>query len=310
VSAFSTDAKDEIAAADFEKACCPSAFWHAIVAFAGEKRDGAVIVRLRRRSSTRAALRAARAIGARAALKAPAASRTRRSTRLEISPDEVTRRAAGRVGARACCRRAFVRGAFLACGSVEDPRRGYHLEFACAHDAGARRLADSLASLGIDAGVSRRRGRRLVYIKQAAAVIDLLAQMRASRAVLAFDDVLAVRATKNAIRRKVNSELANAARVASAAVRQRDAVLRVAGRAGADRLGPGLREAIRLRIAHPEASLSELGARARPPVTKTTMAYRMRVLQRLARSDPQAERSHRKPNAQHPRGRRAWPPNV
>jgi len=298
VTAFSGDAKDEIAGAAFENPCCPAAFWRAVSAFAGSRsgkrpsfddRRSAALA-FRRTSAARAALRAAKAIGVWAALKKPRDAQ-HRTKRLEIVADAPPQRQARRALGRACCRRAFVRGAFLACGSVEDPRRGYHLEFACADDDGARSLSGTLAALGIDAGVSRRRGRPLVYVKGSSAVVDLLGQMAASRAVLAFDDVLAVRATKNAIRRKVNCELANAARAASSAARQREAALRLVNSAGLARLAAGTREAIRLRIAHPERSLGELGALARPPVTKTTMAYRLRCLERLVRSGSAGERS-------------------
>lgn len=193
------------------------------------------------------------------------------------SPIAVSARTPG----RACCRRAWLRGAFLACGSVTDPARSYHLEFFCRDDASARELCETLAALGIDAAMSRRRGRPRAYVKGAEAVADILGQMGASQAVFALDNMRAVRQTKNVIRRVVNSESANAARAAASSVRQRDAAMRAIKTVGLGELSSALAQAAQLRIAHPDLTLAELAARARPRVTKSTMGYRMRALEKL-----------------------------
>ncbi len=239
------------------------------------------IVVTERSAVARAALRAARAAG----LDLHASHRTtgRFRSHAEIVVGGVTPSAdPGGPPARLCCRRAWLRGAFLASGSVTDPHRGYHLEFFCRRDDDARALTRALSSFDVDAGVTRRRGRPLVYVKGAAAVGELLGHMGASRAVLALDDLLALRSTKNAIRRRVNSEAANAARAAASSARQLEAARRIASRLGLERLSPAVREAARLRLAHPDRTLAELGKRAKPPVTKSSMAYRFRALARAA----------------------------
>jgi DNA-binding protein WhiA len=185
--------------------------------------------------------------------------------------------------ARSCCRRAWLRGAFLACGSVSDPARGYHLELFCRDDAAARALTQGLADFNIDAGISRRRHRALVYVKGVQAVADLLAQMGASNAVLILDDLRARRETKNVIRRSVNAETANAARAGAASARQREAAVALLGKAGLKLLTAPLREAARLRVAHPDLTLAELAKRTKPAVTKAAMGYRLRTLERLAK---------------------------
>lgn len=184
---------------------------------------------------------------------------------------------------RSCCRRAWLRAAFLACGSVTDPARGYHLELFCRDDAAARALTHGLADLSIDAGISRRRHRTLVYIKGAQVVADLLARMGATNAVLILDELRARRETKNVIRRAVNAETANAARAGSASARQREAAVALLGKAGLKLLSPAIREAVRLRVAHPDLTLAQLAARTKPAVTKSTMGYRLRTLERLAK---------------------------
>jgi len=289
VSGFSGDAKDEVAGVELERACCAASFVGALARFSNRRalgrfgvRSDRVIASSERASIARAALRAARHAGVDAHSKRFVDARLGRAEILAVISDAPIS-ALARPPARACCRRAWLRGAFLASGSVADPHRGYHLELFCPDDDAARALGDALALFGIDLGIARRRGRPLGYVKGAKSVADLLGHMGASRSVLTLDDVLAVRATKNAIRRKVNSELANAKRAAVCAARQRDAALRVADRLGLAALTPALREAARLRIAHPSHSLAELAAGARPSITKAAMAARMRTLERLAR---------------------------
>ena len=278
---FSADAKDEIAAVAFDRACCPATFVRALAAFSG---GGATrISSARRATAARAALRAAKlaGIGAVHAHPGRAPRRAVAHGAIELAHDAPLLPEAA-APARACCRRTWLRAAFLACGSASDPHRAYHLEFVPPDDGAARALAKGLGALGIDAGVSRRRARPLVYLKGAAAVADLLGRMGAARAVLALDDLLAVRYTKNATRRRVNSEAANAARAAATSVRQRQAALRIVRGMRGRSLSSALREAAQLRIAHPDYTLSELAARARPPVTKAAMAYRLREIERLA----------------------------
>jgi len=275
---FSQDAKDEIAAVRFERECCPASFVRGLAAFSGG--HGSRILSTDRAAVARAALRAAKSAGLTLQVKAARGRRFGKGA-LEIGGD-TTLAIAPRVPPRICCRHAWLRGAFLACGSVADPRRAYHLEFFCRRDEQARALSEALATLAIDVGITRRRGRPLVYVKGASTVAELLGHLGAARAVLALDDLLALRYTKNATRRRVNSEAANAARAAATSARQRDAALRVVRRLGVERLSSPLREAARLRIAHPDYTLAELASRARPAVSKAAMAYRLREIERLA----------------------------
>jgi cell division protein WhiA len=291
---YSADAKDEIARARFDRACCPGTFVRALAAFSRRARltgasdarpntDRGIIVRTERGAIARAALKAAKL----ACIDAHATQMT--GTRFHDGHVVVVA-AAGNAAlparldppGRSCCRRAWLRAAFLACGSVTDPARGYHLELFCRDDAAARALAKGFAELSIDAGISRRRHRTLVYVKGAQTVADLLAHMGATNAVLILDDLRARRETKNVIRRAVNAETANAARAGSASARQREAAVALLGKARLKMLTPAIREAARLRVAHPDLTLAELAARTRPAVTKSTMGYRLRTMERLA----------------------------
>ncbi len=276
---FSGDAKDEIARVRFERSCCPAAFLRGMARVA--RRHGAhTILMTERGAAARAAISAARAAGIPLSADRKQTKRFAGHALFDVKGDAPL--LGSQPPARGCCRRAWLRGAFLAGGSVTDPGRAYHLEFFCRDDAAARLVCDTLALLGIDAGLSRRRGRPLVYVKGAQAVADVLAQLGASQAVFALDNVRAVRQTKNDIRRRVNSESANAARAAASSVRQRDAAMRAIRAVGLGRLSAELAQAAQLRIAHPDLTLSELAARARPRITKATMGYRMRALERVA----------------------------
>jgi DNA-binding protein WhiA len=290
-SRYSGDAKDEVARVRFERECCPASFLRGMSRFS-RAGASATIVATERGSIARAALSAAKAAGVHAIAGRQRTTRLADRTLFTVVADAPLAAAAAAPG-RSCCRRAWLRGAFLACGSVTDPARSYHLEFFCRDDAAARGLCETLAALHIDAGMSRRRGRPLAYVKGAEAVADILGQMGASQAVFALDNTRAVRQTKNTIRRVVNSESANAARAAASSARHREAAMRAIKSIGLSRMSAALAQAAQLRIAHPELTLAELAARARPRVTKATMGYRMRALMRLGDGRAKTRRAMR-----------------
>ena len=284
-SQFSGDAKDAIARVRFERSCCPAQLLRGMVLASSSRRASPKpqrIVLTERGSVARLALAAAKRAGIGAHATKQHTRRLVNRTVFVVDADQAIGSAA-HPPARACCRRAWLRGAFLASGSATDPARAYHLEFFCRNDAAARAICENLAALDVDAAMSRRRGRPLVYVKGVDAVADILGQMGATQAVFALDNVRAVRQTKNDIRRRVNSESANAARAARSSARHREAAMRAIRDGGLGRLSPALAQAAQLRIAHPDLTLGELAARARPRVTKATMGYRMRELERIAR---------------------------
>ena len=285
---FSRDAKDEVAAAHFNRTCCSAAFVRALQLYAKISRHSAqtaLTVASERASVARAVIAAAHAAGVDA--RTPRASSHRAGKRWAVTLPASNKRADSRpsdrvpIPQRTCCRRAWLRAAFLACGSVSNPSHGYHLEFFCRDERGARALTQLISGFGIDVGVGRRRRRPLVYVKDAVAVSALLGQMGANHAVLRLEGQRALNQTKNAIRRTVNSEAANAARAAASAARQRDAATRAIAKLGIIRISPALREAAQLRIAYPTRTLRELARAARPPISKAAMASRLRLLERL-----------------------------
>jgi hypothetical protein len=181
-----------------------------------------------------------------------------------------------------CDRLTEVRAAFLACGSLAAGSRGYHLEFVARSEAIAERLHWMLRSAGASPKRTRRKRRTVLYFKDFDAIVELLTRIGAFGAVLALEDVRALRETKNRIHRLVNTEAANLQRSAQAAAAHRRAIEYLQSAYGLPRLTPALREVAELRLLHPHESLAELGRRCSPPIAKPTVSGRLGALCRLA----------------------------
>jgi DNA-binding transcriptional regulator WhiA len=181
-----------------------------------------------------------------------------------------------------CDRIIEIRAAFLACGSLAAGTHGYHLEFVLADVALADRLVWMLRSTGRAPKRTTRKRRAVLYYKDFEAIVDVLTLIGAFGAVLHLEDVRALRETKNRIHRLVNTEAANLDRAASAAAAQRRVIDYVANAYGLSELSPPLREIAELRLAHPDESLAELGARCNPPIAKPTVSSRLSALSKIA----------------------------
>ncbi|MDO4436793.1 MAG: DNA-binding protein WhiA [Coriobacteriaceae bacterium] len=191
------------------------------------------------------------------------------------------------VAARACCRRAFVRGSLIAGGFVADPRGDFHLEIAVQGEQFAHDLASLLDGMGARARVNPRRGAYAVYVKSADDIKLLLSKLGAPRAVAEIEEARAVKHVKNEVNRRVNAELANQTRSAGAAQRQLELIAEV------ERLGlrPGLPQVLevfcRLRETHPDLSLRDLGEVADPPLSKSALYHRVLRLEKMVQEAAQ-----------------------
>jgi DNA-binding protein WhiA len=182
-----------------------------------------------------------------------------------------------RLLARSCCRAAHLRGAFVAAGSVSAPHAPGHLELRAASPAAASALARAAAEDGLALRVVRRRTHAAAYTKSKAAIRDLLALLGAHEAVLAYEEADVIARTRGRANRVTNFDRANLTRLGRAARAQRRAIAGL----DLDGLDAGLRQVAELRLRHPDLSLAELGRRARPPLSKSTVARRMRALASL-----------------------------
>jgi DNA-binding protein WhiA len=186
-----------------------------------------------------------------------------------------------RVVARACCRAAYVRGAFLGGGSLS-VGRSPHLELRTATAESAKLLRDVAAASGTHLTVAERPTHALAYAKSWDAIESVLALAGTSEAVLALEERSVVAGTSGHANRRANADHANLVRTSRAAQRQLEAVRRLRSAGRAERLGTRLREAAELRLRYPTDSLRELAARTDPPTSKAAMHRRLGRLEELA----------------------------
>lgn len=184
----------------------------------------------------------------------------------------------------ACCQRAFLRGAFLAAGSMSDPEKGYHLEFVCSHEDQARQIQEILAEFEIEARIVIRKKYFVVYVKEGAGISDFLNVAEAHVALMDFENSRVVRDVRNTVNRRVNCETANITKTVNAAARQLDDILLLQEKYGFEKLPASLRQMAEVRLEHPDAALKELGAYLDPPVGKSGVNHRLRKLCELADS--------------------------
>ncbi len=184
---------------------------------------------------------------------------------------------------KACCRRAYLRGAFLGGGSVSKPEGEYHLELVTGNLDFAKTLVRLMKTFGLPARLTDRKQDFLVYLKDGDAITSLLRIIGAHNALFAFENVRVVKDMRNQVNRLVNCETANLQKTVNAAVRQVESIRLIAAREGIDKLPPSLREAAELRLAYPEATLQELVDLADGQVGKSGMNHRLRKLEQIAR---------------------------
>ena len=184
-----------------------------------------------------------------------------------------------------CCRTAFLRGAFLAGGSVTDPSKNYHLELITAHASVSRETAALLTELGFAARSIDRGANTVLYFKKSEAIEDFLTKIGAPCAAMDIMSAKVEKSMNNTINRKVNCDTANADKVVAAAQEQIDAIRRIERDYGLDVLPEKLQSAALLRIANPEASLADLATLSYPPVTKSCLNYRLKKLMEFHMDD-------------------------
>jgi DNA-binding protein WhiA len=182
----------------------------------------------------------------------------------------------------ACCKRAFIRGAFLATGSMSDPEKTYHFEIVAPSEAKAKQLQDIIITFHIDAKIVVRKRYNVVYIKEGSQIVDMLNVMEAHVALMNLENVRILKEMRNSINRQVNCEAANINKTVTAASKQIEDILYIRDKIGLDELSDGLNEIATLRIEYPESSLKELGDLLSPPIGKSGVNHRLRKLSLLA----------------------------
>ena len=201
---------------------------------------------------------------------------------LEDGRKKLVKRIYSPVVSSICCRRAYIRGAFISVGSVNDPEKNYHMEFVLADKFSAEQLRELINSFGLDAKVVERKEHYVVYLKEGEQIVALLNIMEAPLALMDLENVRIVKEMRNDINRKVNCETANLNKVVGAAVKQLEDIEYIEEHMGLSQLPEQLEEIARLRLEYPDKSLKELGSFLSTPVGKSGVNHRLRKISSIA----------------------------
>lgn len=181
-----------------------------------------------------------------------------------------------------CCKRSFLRGAFLAGGSMSDPEKSYHFEIVAQSTGRAKQIIEILNCFELDARVVARRQYQVVYLKEGEQIVDALNVMGAHVALMNLENVRVLKDVRNSVNRQVNCETANLNKTVSAAVKQIEDIEYIRDTVGLDSLSEGLQQMAELRIRYPDTPLKNLGEMLVPPVGKSGVNHRLRKISETA----------------------------
>ncbi|NLK97713.1 MAG: DNA-binding protein WhiA [Epulopiscium sp.] len=181
-----------------------------------------------------------------------------------------------------CCKRAYIRGAFLGAGSLSDPEKAYHLEFVNQDYVHSQELKKLINLFQMDSKIVERKKHYIVYLKEGSQIVDLLNIMGAHLALMDLENVRIIKEMRNNVNRIVNCETANLNKTVSAAVKHLEDIEYIEQHMGLGSLPQSLEEVARLRVQYAEASLKELGAMLNPPVGKSGVNHRLRKISMIA----------------------------
>ena len=183
---------------------------------------------------------------------------------------------------RACCRRAYLRGAFEAAGTISDPNRYYRMEFVFRREEDAGKVLDVMRGLSLE-GKSVKRGRtHVVYLQDGQQLVDAIALMDARYSVLELENIRVIRDMRGRIGRRVNCETSNLNKTVHASAKQLQDIRELEERGAMDSLPENLREIAELRKQYPDASFAELGNMTQPPVGRSGVNHRLRKIAEYA----------------------------
>ncbi|MBQ0028703.1 MAG: DNA-binding protein WhiA [Lachnospiraceae bacterium] len=183
---------------------------------------------------------------------------------------------------QSCCKRAYLRGAYLCIGSMSDPKGSYHLEMVCDTMKQAKQICEVLAYFNLDGRIIERKRHFVVYMKEGAAIVDFLNICEAHVALMEMENERIFKEVRNSINRRVNCEAANITKTVNASTKQVAEIELLRDEYGLYNLPPNLREMAEVRLEHPEATLAELGEYLNPPVGKSGVNHRLRRLSEIA----------------------------
>ncbi len=181
-----------------------------------------------------------------------------------------------------CCKRAYLRGAFLGSGFINDPSKSYHFEILTADEEHARLLTYLFSCFNIAARHSVRKKYHVIYIKEAEAVSDALSVLGAHKSMMGLANARIEKNVRNNTNRRINCDIANVSRSVNAASKQIEDIQFIRKKIGLDALPDSLREMALIRVEYPEESFADLGNRLNPPVGKSGVNHRLRKISEFA----------------------------
>jgi cell division protein WhiA len=183
-----------------------------------------------------------------------------------------------------CCKRSYLRGAFLAGGSVNNPETSsYHLEIFSLYKEHSESLCELMNSFDLNGKTLERKKGYMTYLKEAEKITDFMIIIGANNAMLKFEDIRILRDMRNSVNRLVNCETANLNKTIGASIRQVENIKYIQGTVGLDVLPEKLREIAELRVEHKDVTLKELGEMVSSgPISKSGINHRLRKVDAIA----------------------------
>jgi DNA-binding protein WhiA len=183
---------------------------------------------------------------------------------------------------KTCCRRTYLRWAFLSGGSVSDPEKTYHLEINNHKPDYANEIGRVMNTFGLHARLIKRKGNYVIYIKEGEDIVDFLNIIGAHNALLELENVRILKEMRNNVNRIVNCETANLEKTVNASVRQVENIKYIRDNIGFERIPENLREIAEVRLEYSDSNLKELGELLDPPLGKSGVNHRLRKLDIIA----------------------------
>ena len=180
-----------------------------------------------------------------------------------------------------CCKRAFLRGAFLGGGSISRPSSDYHLEMVTGNEDFARSIIKVMHTFSMKAKLTDRKNDYIVYLKDGESITNFLRVIGAHNSMMELENVRVLKEMRNNVNRRVNCETANLGKVVKAAVRQVNCIKFIDEHMGLSELPQALQDTARLRLEYPDASLNEL-VEYSGGIGKSGINHRLKKLQEMA----------------------------
>lgn len=179
-------------------------------------------------------------------------------------------------------KKAYIRGAFLGCGSMNNPQKLYHMEFTTTDMDFCKRLSKIIASYNIRAKILTRKNMHVIYIKDSEQISDILVLMGAHEAMLYMQNIKVQKEVINHVNRKVNCDTANIERTVKTAQRQIECIQYIKEQKGLSYLPKNLQEIAKLRLKYYDMSLIELGKKMKKPLGKSGVNHRLKKIEEIA----------------------------